>query len=149
MKNITLFLIVTMGLMLFACGKDDTTDPNRLQFGDIHEGGYIFYLDETGEHGKVCDEENLGTFDWDGAVAECEASNKGGYTDWYLPSKDELKMMYTNLHENKFGGFITSSYYWSSTEVNDLYAVVQNFNNGAQGYNFRFEIIYVRAVRAF
>jgi hypothetical protein len=78
----------------------------------------------------------------------------GGFNDWYLPSKDELDMMYVNLHLQGFGGF-GNLYYWSSTEFDFKYAWIQFFNNGYQNSNNKFYdhkdyyFNYVRAVRAF
>jgi hypothetical protein len=37
----------------------------------------------------------------------------GGYTDWYLPSKDELLKLIE--YKTQIGGFV-EDYYWSSTE---------------------------------
>lgn len=43
-----------------------------------------------------------------------------GYDDWFLPSKQELELMYSNLHKNGLGGFdnSTKSYYWTSSQYN-------------------------------
>ena len=72
--------------------------------------------------------------------------NGGGYTDWFLPSKDELNILY----ENKFaiGGF-TDYYYWSSTEYDAIYAWEQNFGSGSQYDDEKRLTTNVRAVRAF
>jgi hypothetical protein len=38
----------------------------------------------------------------------------GGYSDWYLPSRDELYQLY--LNKDLIGGFTHDRYYWSSTQ---------------------------------
>jgi hypothetical protein len=82
------------------------------------------------------------------AASICENLISGGYTDWYLPSKDELDMMYVNLHVQNLGGFATY-YYWSSSEIDNDYAWFQNFLNGIQNFTNEAKFFYVRAVRAF
>ncbi len=70
----------------------------------------------------------------------------GGYSDWYLPSKDELNKLYINRFA--IGGF-ADNYYWSSTENDGDYAWRQNVYYGNQ-YNGSKDVFYtVRAVRAF
>ncbi len=70
-----------------------------------------------------------------------------GYSDWFLPSKDELNQLY--LNKDKVGGF-SSAFYWSSTEVNNTnVAWKQYFNNGPQRNSPKYNTYYVRAVRAF
>jgi len=80
-----------------------------------------------------------------------------GYTDWFLPSKDELNLMYQNIGPGNalglgnVGGFANNSY-WSSTEfeVNGT-AWDQNFDGvgGQNDYNKNFTGTAVRSVRAF
>ena len=84
------------------------------------------------------------------AAQLCDGLTCGGYSDWFLPSKDELNLMYTNLHEAGLGGF-TSYYYWSSSEYSSYYAWLQYFPDGYQYYlNAKHNIrARVRAVRAF
>ena len=84
------------------------------------------------------------------AASVCDNLVSGGYTDWYLPSKDELDMMYVNLHLQGLGNFQTN-YYWSSTELQYGLAWEQNFYYGSQA-SYDKDGIYadnVRAVRAF
>ncbi len=69
-----------------------------------------------------------------------------GYTDWYLPSKDELNKIYIN--KNAIGGF-GGDYYWSSTEVANNSSWAQNFLNGSQVAGGKGAGCYLRAVRAF
>jgi hypothetical protein len=69
----------------------------------------------------------------------------GGYSDWYLPSIDELNQLY--LNRVAIGGF-TNFYYWSSTEYGGSNAWAQHFADGFQYFSYKGHII-VRAVRAF
>ena len=69
------------------------------------------------------------------------------YSDWYLPSSDELIRLYRN--KTAIGGFVSQSY-WSSSEKNDGYAIEVNLSNGAaadarKDSNSK----YVRAIMAF
>lgn len=80
----------------------------------------------------------------------------GGFSDWYLPSKDELNKLY--LNKVAIGGF-TGTFYWSSTEgstssQNLNYAWGQFFTNGLQQdydntYGAKTTLQSVRAVRSF
>ena len=77
----------------------------------------------------------------------CKSLNISGYTDWYLPSKDELNELYKNKY--KIGGFINNCY-WSSSEFNTQYAWKQNFLNGVQSRDDEKGTSWdVRAVRSF
>jgi hypothetical protein len=83
------------------------------------------------------------------AARICDDLVLNGYSDWFLPSKDEIYQMY--LHKTAIGGF-ANDYYWSSSEYNANYAWGQNFTNGDQNYSnkdYPYTTYYVRAVRAF
>jgi len=82
------------------------------------------------------------------AAQLCNDLTLGGYFDWYLPSKYELNLMYTNLYLAGFGGFFAVDY-WSSTEYNNYHAWSQSFSTGWQAHNDEGAAYYVRAVRAF
>ena len=71
----------------------------------------------------------------------------GGYSDWYLPSKDELHKLYMN--RVAVGGFSSSDYWSSSEDSNPNFAWNQNFFFGYQGYDYKSGAYSVRAVRAF
>jgi hypothetical protein len=81
--------------------------------------------------------------------AATQASLTDGFNDWYLPSKDELDMMYVNLHLQGLGGFANGGY-WSSTEFNSIFAWAQSFSSGNQ-FDANKDAYggYVRSVRAF
>ena len=78
----------------------------------------------------------------------CANLSLGGYSDWFLPSKDELNLMYVNLKLYALGGF-ADGYYWSSSEFDAYYAWFQFFYSGFQLYSSKFNTFRVRAVRAF
>ncbi len=69
----------------------------------------------------------------------CVEYSAGGYSDWFLPSKDELAKMYVNLKsgidENGDAytpvGNLNNDNYWSSSEFNASSAFVQHFGSGA------------------
>jgi len=86
------------------------------------------------------------------AALVCHNLSLGGYSDWFLPSKDELNLMYQNLKKSNLGEF-RDAWYWSSSHGSYGYgpfAWHQIFSVGIQdrGYN-RFSYSAVRAVRAF
>jgi len=74
-----------------------------------------------------------------------------GYSDWYLPARDELDIMYTNKGSMPAGeGFATttaSTTYWSSTELNAFDAYDQFFSNGYSSFIYKTFLNKVRAVR--
>jgi hypothetical protein len=79
----------------------------------------------------------------------------GVYSNWYLPSKDELNQMYTNKATINttasaiVGSNFSNNYYWSSTEVGNSDAWRQSFGYGYQNVDLKFSRYDVRAVRAF
>ena len=80
------------------------------------------------------------------AAGLARAFTGGGYTDWYLPSKNELNKLYIN--RTAIGGF-ADSFYWSSSENGYYEAWAQNFNFGALISGGKVATSYVRAIRAF
>jgi hypothetical protein len=95
----------------------------------------------------------------DHAMQICEKLKviEGGktYKDWYLPSKEELNMMYLDAVKidstalANGGSPFAKTYYWSATEVDYTSAWVQYFENGNQAQHFKNYRYNARAVRAF
>jgi uncharacterized repeat protein (TIGR02543 family) len=85
-----------------------------------------------------------------GAAYNCDNLVLGGYDDWFLPSKDEMDIMFANLNGTGLGGF-TSPWYWCSTEQFFSSAYVRGCspNKDSWGSNLKFCSYAVRAVRAF
>jgi hypothetical protein len=186
------FLLSLFSLLIFTQSCDSDEDPpqdDSHAIGDFHEGGVIFYLDETGEHGFVASVSDLG-FDkvWGcptlinfgaigleigtGAqntidiVTACSDTNsaatlssqlvQNSFEDWFLPSKDELDLLYqqqTIINEtalkNNGGSFSNGGRYWSSSHDLDNTAWVEYFNTGQQDGVLKDAKHYVRAIRSF
>jgi hypothetical protein len=84
------------------------------------------------------------------AARLCGDLVSGGFSDWYLPSKDELNALYIN--RVAIGGLGTNGY-WSSTETpvkgNTGFATYQDFSTGASTASNKTNNFYVRAIRSF
>ncbi|MBA7515592.1 hypothetical protein ES705_07634 [subsurface metagenome] len=81
------------------------------------------------------------------AAGLARAYNGGGYTDWFLPSKDELNELWVN--RELVGGF-TNGTYWSSSEYSsENRGWNQDFFTGFQVDVLKSSPHKVRAVRAF
>jgi len=76
----------------------------------------------------------------------CNDLIAGGYSDWYLPGKEELNRLYAN--KTAVGGF-TSDYYWSSTQSDANHAWAQHFGTGSIASFKKDTTAKVRAVRSF
>ena len=70
-----------------------------------------------------------------------------GYSDWFLPSLNELNKLYIN--RVAVGGFSSGGYYWSSSEFASNLAWYQHFLDGLQDGGLKSSTYRVRAVRAF
>jgi hypothetical protein len=81
-----------------------------------------------------------------GAAYLCYKLVEGGYSDWYLPSMDELNKMYIN--QGAIGG-LAPYRYWSSSEIASYLAWGQLFGSGIQDHCIKDLMLRVRAVRSF
>jgi hypothetical protein len=81
------------------------------------------------------------------AAGVADAATDGGYTDWYLPSKDEWYAMY--LNNGTLG--IGTNIYWTSSEtiLFDDTAWSQYVSNGSQLERSKNDSLRVRAIRSF
>jgi len=96
------------------------------------------------------------------AAKLCLDSTNNSKSDWYLPSFDELNLLFNNrFNVNKtlsgnssFGSIsgateILNNIYWTSTEVNSTTSVVLDIRFGSYANNTKSVSNYVRAVRKF
>ena len=103
-------------------------------------GGFVVF--EENGHGLVAAITDLGNMDWNSAKTACEELILNGYSDWHLPSKEELNSVYVNFNQVGVGGF-ADGYYWSSTENWEQIFGSRRQNSAKNNEG------YVRAVRAF
>lgn len=82
------------------------------------------------------------------AALLCVDYRGGGFADWFLPSKDELYLLY--LQKDVVGGFIRGAY-WSSSEsdVDHTVAWTKFFYNNDAVVSHKDRFDGVRAIRAF
>jgi len=86
------------------------------------------------------------------AAKICVEYSAGGFKDWYLPSIEELKLLFSarKILRKKFGdNVLTIDYYWSSTEDEIHGAWYWSFCAGDPIYTNKEFKIKVRAIRAF
>jgi hypothetical protein len=121
--------------------------PTRHYIGEHYQGGIIFFVDTTGQHGLIAaSADQSAGIAWSnitntliGASAQsrtdglgntnaiiaqpghtisaasiCTSYSGGGYTDWYLPSLQELSMIYDQWYV--ISGIVVGVQYWCSTE---------------------------------
>ena len=84
----------------------------------------------------------------DNAANACaDYRGPNNFSDWFLPSKDELNELY--IQKGVVGGFTTNNYWASSQNASNL-AWIQYFGNGTQSSGYTKGSQYpVRAIRAF
>jgi hypothetical protein len=117
-----------------AYGKDVSGTASAVGSGKQNTKLIVNYLKkkETGRAAQLCDSIVMGNF-----------------VDWYLPSKDELNLMYQNLHKKGLGGF-SNNRYWSSSQKDSSWSWFCDFRIYSQDdYYLKNNTFSVRAVRAF
>ena len=160
--------------------KTDTVsaDDIELSLGMKLQGGYVFYLDDTGKHGLIAAENDapqrmswgcnrfpigannltdgmpntkliLKSCQYPSAASVCAELHVQDYNDWYLPSIDELALLYDG---RRYVPTIGGGDYMSSTEYfkngNDCWAI--HFAKGGERYRYNKRFKYsVRAIRKF
>jgi hypothetical protein len=122
---------------------------NTQAIADFHDDDANFnnedYYTYSGDYEDIgCHSNNDGTV----AAKTANELSLNGYSDWFLPSRDEINVMYTNLHAEGLGGFADSGY-WSSFEDSPDVAQRFMFNFGSLNLSFKDENNRVRPARSF
>ena len=103
----------------------------------------LILTSDNGEQIEVYPKNLDGAYSWNDAIAACEALGDG----WHLPTKEELNLLFSN--KEKIDGFKEGDY-WSCSEYSTTAAWGQHWHSGspgAQGYLYKTDAVYVRAVR--
>jgi PKD repeat protein len=123
------------------------------QVGSVYEGGYVFQINSDGT-GLVSSQNYSGsqngfygpTDTWSNAMANASSYVSGGYSDWRMPTINELTAMRNNLYLNGNVGNFNTGYHWSSSlnpnwtsydggrEPYHQYGL--NFYNGSGSYGY-------------
>ncbi len=147
-----------------------------LQPGDHYYGGIIFYTDggsglvaaeqdqgecmwgmegmevggttdSTGKQNTDTIVASTGDQNWPYAAKICDTLSLNGFTDWFLPAKNQLDLLYQQ--KDVVGGFSANAY-WSSTEDGTDAVWGQEFDeNGNQFSLIKMNEYNVRAIRTF
>lgn len=82
----------------------------------------------------------------------------GTFSDWYLPTIDDLSLLYNakrianktlDSDSNAATTAITKNYYWSSSEGGPSHAWIFQFGTAVPIFYWKYDLGYVRAIRAF
>ena len=142
---------------------DGATDPYDNGFNGFEWGCHLEYT--SGQNLKVIGSGKLNTINIDnygcmsengGIIAAKAALNFeiNGFSEWYLPSINELILIESSIANNGIQQDIDISdnnWYWSSTQYNEdhYYAEFVNFLNSSSDHNLKYSIGRVRAVSYF
>jgi hypothetical protein len=152
-----------MALLNKVFGRKGSAAPD-IKIGSQYGGGIIFYVDHTGQHGLIAAKSDMpgysaaiaalkglseGLFNWEDAVRSCKKSESNGYSDWFLPDKEQINLLY--FRKGVVGGFThASAIYWSSSESAEDCAWIKDFSSfGSQKAENKESYNRVRAIRAF
>ncbi len=128
-----------------------------MNIGEEYGGGIVFFVDKKGEHGFVAAKADVRhpssdlekeRFVWADAGVACRDFVSNGYSDWFLPNKEQLNQLY--LRKDAVGCFADySTGYWSSSESTETNAWLQLFMNGFQSLCYKESVNRIRPIRAF
>lgn len=190
MKRILFSLLLAFSLLAFQSCDEGEQETPAIAIGDFYQGGVVFYLDATREHGLTCavsdqsfaapwactplvvdgaDGIALGTgaqntIDIVNACSStssefaadlCDKLELNKFDDWFLPSKDELDLLYQNREKvnetakANGGAQLEDTEYWTSSHKTSNTVWIQNFSAGNQSGGFEDKLFNVRAIRAF
>ena len=146
--------------------------------GEAFNGGIIYYLYKGSdglEHGLIVAlSESIAAWQTTGTLVNANRTEEGAYNTnlmtgspaatyiaslgagWYLPSVDELGLLYYNRYSAqkglRAGGntlLSSTAWYWSSNEYSAIRSQLFSFLYAYAGYDYKYLTATVRGVRAF
>ncbi|MCL1912121.1 MAG: DUF1566 domain-containing protein, partial [Leptospirales bacterium] len=129
-------------------GGKSPAKKGKYEIGDKGPGDGIVFAVDGYTYYEVS--HILGVYNWNDAKREAANYRGGGFTDWRLPTLDELNNVYVNLVKSGKAN-LGSNWHWSSLEYsgyNDS-AWGQHFGEGQKWRGLKRDAFSVRAVRVF
>ena len=141
--------VITIALLFFslspAFGQQQSPDTGRFQIVDDS-----LILDS--QSGLMwASKDNGSDIDWDAAQEYCQQFTGGGYSDWRLPSLEELATLYTKDRKNQDGYHIidpitlTACCVWSS-DTSMGGASSFSFASGSRPFSYQRDTAQLRAL---
>jgi len=174
MKKTILSAIILMALVMTSC-KKEVTVSSPYKIGEVYQGGVIVYIDQTGQHGLISSGVDIPSYipfsksnlwlntkttygsgsqnttqiiDKQGSSGYYAAS-WGVFLGWFLPSKEELNIIYHQKDKIKYTQNKWSTVYWSSSVDVSGNVWVQDFLTGKQFVKSQSDSSSVRGAKYF
>lgn len=109
----------------------------------INNGNFVIEKNSKGQKLEVAEHDFPNKMNWFDAIEACEKLGDG----WRLPTKNELKQMFIQLHQKGLGNFKDKCYLSSSVTPSDNASFYYFGGEGYTGSNYKQFDEYVRAVR--
>ena len=140
-----IFYVDGSGGGLIAAESDQSTGTSWFNGSQVNVGSTSSAIG-TGQANTTTIVSALGSGSY--AAQICDDLVLNGYSDWYLPSRDELSTLYSQ--KNKVGGF-TSTLYFASYQLSaNNNASTVSFSTGGLSYTtHQYSAGHVRAIRSF
>ncbi len=144
------------GWRMLEAGESDLENPSLYTWGSVsseHFGTTVsFGYGKRNTENLIKAMKNNSSLSFPAAEAVWNVDvYKNGFSDWFLPSWEELSEMYSCFKTLGMAGTISQlgMGYWSSTEQDYSNAVFVDFSNGSSDWIYRANCKNVRPVRSF